>query len=103
MKAALQVMDRHVSALNEWDTLVLASTLHFPYFCLVGTSLKVWETEDHYLDDFSARAGEHWAFIQLPMITPISAKTNKIHLDVQVNHFNFQDQLIADFRSVGNH
>ena len=66
VKAALKVMDRHLSALNELDTLALASTLHFPLFRLVGTSLKVWETADRYLDDFKARAGEHWAYTRLP-------------------------------------
>ena len=62
VKAALKVMDRHLSALNGLDTSALASTLHFPHFRLVGTSLKVWETADRYLDDFKARAGEHWAY-----------------------------------------
>ena len=100
VKAALKVMDRHLSALNELDTLALASTLHFPHFRLVGTSLKVWETADRYLDDFQARAGEHWAYTRLPSIIPISATTNKVHLDVQGNRFNAQDQLITDFKSI---
>ena len=100
VKAALKVMDRHLSALNELDTLALASTLHFPHFRLVGTSLKVWETADRYLDDFKARAGEHWAYTRFPSITPISATTNKVHLDVRVSRFNAQDQLIIDFKSI---
>ena len=100
VKAALKVMDRHLSALNELDTLALASTLHFPHFRLVGTRLKVWETADRYLDDFKARAGEHWAYTRFPSITPISATTNKVHLDVRVSRFNAQDQLIIDFKSI---
>ena len=93
-------MDRHLSALNEQNTLELAATMHFPYFRLVGTSLKVWETADLYFDDFRARAGESWAYTKLASITPISATANKIHLDIRVNRFDTRDQLIADFKSI---
>ena len=100
VKAALKVMDRYLSALNELDTLALASTLHFPHFRLVGSELKVWETADRYFDDFTARAGENWAYTKLTSIKPISATTKKVHLDVQVNRFDTQQQLIADFKSI---
>ena len=100
ISAALEVMDRHLSALNEQNTLELAATMHFPHFRLVGTSLKVWETADLYFDDFRARAGESWAYTKLASITPISATTNKVHLDIRVNRFDTRDQLIADFKSI---
>ena len=98
--AALEVMETHISALNERNTLKLSATLHFPHFRLVGPILKVWETADRYFDDFTARAGENWAYTKLASITVISANANKVHLDVQINRFNAQDQLIADFRSI---
>lgn len=98
--AALEVMEKHISALNERNILKLSATLHFPHFRLVGTILKVWETADRYFDDFTARAGENWAYTKLASITIISANANKVHLDVQINRFNAQDQLIADFRSI---
>ena len=98
--AAIEVMEKHISALNERNTLKLSETLHFPHFRLVGTNLKVWETADRYFDDFTARAGENWAYTKLASITIISANANKVHLDVQINRFNAQDQLIADFRSI---
>ena len=98
--AALKVMEKHISALNERNTLELSATLHFPHFRLVGTIMKVWETADRYFDDFTARAGENWAYTKLASITIISANANKVHLDVQINRFNAQDQLIADFRSI---
>ena len=100
ISAALEVMDRHLSALNEQNTLELATTMHFPHFRLVGTSLKVCETADLYFDDFRARAGESWAYTKLASITPISATTNKVHLDIRVNRFDTRDQLIADFKSI---
>ena len=100
ISAALEVMDRHLSALNEQNTLELAATMHFPHFRLVGTSLKVCETADLYFDDFRARAGESWAYTKLASITPISATTNKVHLDIRVNRFDTRDQLIADFKSI---
>ena len=98
--AALKVMERRLSALNEQNPTTLAATLHFPHFRLVGTSFKIWETADTYFDDFKARAGKHWAYTKLASITPISASGNKVHLDVQMNRFDAQDQLSADFKSV---
>lgn len=98
--AALEVMEKHISALNESNTLELSATLHFPHFRLVGTNLKVWETADRYFDDFRARAGENWAYTKLASITIISATSNKVHLDVQVNRFDAEDNLIADFGSI---
>ena len=100
ISAALEVMDRHLSALNEQNTLELAATMHFPHFRLVGTSLKVWETADLYFDDFRARAGESWAYTKLTSITPISATAKKVHVDIRVNRFDTRDQLIADFKSI---
>ena len=100
ISAALEVMDRHLLALNEQNTSELAATMHFPHFRLVGTRLKVWETADLYFDDFRARAGESWAYTKLASITPISATANKVHLDIRVNRFDTRDQLIADFESI---
>ena len=100
ISAALEVMDRHLSALNEHNTLELAATMHFPHFRLVGSSLKVWKTADRYFDDFRDRAGESWAYTKLASITPISATANKVHLDIRVNRFDTRDQQIADFKSI---
>ena len=100
ISAALEVMDRHLFALNEWSPSALAATMHFPHFRLVVTRLKVWETADLYFDDFRAWAGESWAYTKLTSITPISATANKVHLDIRVNRFDTLDQLIADFKSI---
>ena len=81
-------MERHSSALNEWDTSALATTLHFPHFRLVGTELKVSETTNRYFDDFRSRAGKNSACTKLTSITPISATTNKVQLYAQVNRFD---------------
>ena len=100
ISAAVEVVDRQLSALNEQNTFELAATMHFPHFRLVGTNLKVWETADLYFDDFRDRAGESWAYTKLASITPISATANKVHLDIRVNRFDTRDQQIADFKSI---
>ena len=100
LSAALKVMDGHLSALNEQNTLELAATMHFPHFRQVGTSLKVRETTDRYFDDFRARAGKCWAYTTLSSTIPISAPENKAHLAIKVNRFDNRDQLIADFESI---
>ena len=43
--AALKVMERRLSALNEQNPTALAATLHFPHFRLVGTSFKIWKQQ----------------------------------------------------------
>ncbi len=98
--AALEVMNRHISALNDRHTLELATTLHFPHFRLVGTSLKVWELKTGRRQKIQISVRSNWAYTKLASITIISANANKVHLDVQINRFNAQDQLIADFRSI---
>ena len=100
ISSALEVMDRHLSALNEQNTSELAATMHFPHFPLVGSSLKVWKTADRYFHDFRVRAGDSWAHTKLASVTPISAAANKVHLDIRVNRFDTRDQLIVDFTSI---
>jgi hypothetical protein len=100
ISAALEVMDKHVSALNEQNASALATTLHFPHYRLVGTSLKVWETAETYFDDFKDRAGDNWAYTKLASVMPISATENKVHLDVEINRFDAKDRLLAGFRSI---
>ena len=41
-RAALDVMKRHIDALNALDENSLAETLHFPHYRLVGSKLHVW-------------------------------------------------------------
>ena len=93
-------MDKHLSALNEQNTMELAATINFPYFRLVRTTLKVWETADKYFDYCRTWSGENLAYAKLALITPISATTNKVHLYLRLNRFDSRDQLIADFKSI---
>ena len=44
-RAALDVMKRHIDALNALDENSLAETLHFPHYRLVGSKLHVWPEE----------------------------------------------------------
>ena len=60
-QAALDVMKRHIEALNALDENSLAQTLHFPHYRLVGSKLDVWSEKENYLADFRKRAGEKWA------------------------------------------
>ena len=56
--AALEVMDSHLFALNEWNTMALDGTLRYPDIFLIGIELKLWETTDRYFGDFKVYAGE---------------------------------------------
>ena len=41
-RGALDVMKRHIDALNELDENSLTQNLHFPHYHLVGSKLDVW-------------------------------------------------------------
>ncbi len=100
ISVALEVMDRHLSAWNEQNTLQMAATMHFTNFRLIGTSLKVRKTADRYFNDFTARALECCAYTKLISVKPISVTANKVYLDIRVNGFNNPDQMIASIKSI---
>jgi len=100
IQSALDVMDAHITALNARDEEGVAATLHFPHFRLVGADLQVWETPDHYFDDFRIRAGRDWFRSEFQDIKVLSASPDKIHLDARVVRFNADGEVISDFRSL---
>ncbi len=52
-RAALDVMKRHIDALNARDENNLAQTLHFPHYRLVGSKLHVWPEKKTTLSIFT--------------------------------------------------
>jgi len=98
--SALAVMERHLHALNGLRENDLAGTLHFPHFRLVGTTLDCWPAAETYLSDFRARSGDHWARTAWQKIDVQRESANKVHLVVQINRFDINDQLIANFDSL---
>ena len=98
--SALAVMDQHITALNAGDSERLAATLHFPHFRLAGTILKTWETPDHYISDFLARAGADWSHSQFTDIKVLQASDIKVHLDAEIRRYRADNSLITRFRSL---
>ena len=100
LKAALQVMQAHIDALNAHDEAALVKTLHFPHIRLSGTSLKVWDTPETYFTDFRARAGGNWARSRFDNIRVVQTSETKVHLETEVNRYDANDQLITSFPSL---
>jgi len=100
IESALAVMEQHISALNTGDSERLAATLHFPHFRLAGTILKTWETPDHYISDFLARASADWSHSQFTDIQVLQASDNKVHLDAEIRRYRADNSLITRFRSL---
>ena len=99
-RAALDVMKRHIEALNALDGNSLAQTLHFPHYRLVGSKLDLWSEKENYLADFRKRAGEQWAQSKWESIDVQESSSDKVHLLVQVVRFDNNDTVIAKFRSL---
>lgn len=98
--AAIDVLDRHMAALNAKDADGLAATLHFPHYRLAGGRMQVWQGPDTYLSDFFARAGEGWARSAWDFRRPIAAGPDKVHLDVQFTRYRADGSPLGSFRSL---
>lgn len=98
--AALDVMARHLVALNAQDGAALAATLHFPHHRLSLGRLQTWATPDTYLADFRARAEPDWARSQWDFLNVVAAGPDKVHLDVGFTRFRADGSAIGCYRSL---
>jgi hypothetical protein len=98
--AALDVLDRHIAALNAGDPATLADTLHFPHYRLAGRRMQIWESPQTYLQDFHARAGEGWHRSAWDFRNPVGASADKVHLDVQFSRYRRDGSVLGRFRSI---
>ena len=100
IRAAMAVLDDHISALNARDEKALIDTLHFPHYRLTSGRMKVWERSDGYLKDFYARAGAEWHHSAWDFRNVISAGPDKVHLDVQFTRYRADNSVIGSYRSL---
>ncbi len=98
--AALEVLDRHMHALNARDQAGLAATLHFPHYRLAAGGMRVWQTPDSYFADFLARAGRGWHHSAWLSRTPIATSASKVHLDVTFARYRQDGSMLGEFRSL---
>ena len=98
--AAMEVLDRHLAALNAGDAAALAQTLHFPHYRLAAGRMQVWERPDSYLQDFYKRAGAEWHHSAWDFRNPIGAGPDKVHLDVQFSRYRDDNSLLGQYRSI---
>jgi hypothetical protein len=98
--AAMEVLDRHIAALNSGDAAALTQTLHFPHYRLAGGRMQVWQRPDSYLQDFYARAGNEWHHSAWDFRNPIGSSPDKVHLDVQFSRYRADGSLLSRYRSI---
>ncbi|ODT18218.1 MAG: hypothetical protein ABS54_16600 [Hyphomicrobium sp. SCN 65-11] len=98
--AAIEVLDRHIAALNAKDDVALAATLHFPHYRLSGAGMRIWESPERYFADFRARAGGDWHHSAWDFRKVIAASREKVHLDVQFTRYRADNSAIASYRSI---
>ena len=71
--AVLEVMARHMDALNRENAAALTATLHFPHYRFTGGRMKIWKAPERYLADIRARAGDGWHHSAWDFLTPVAA------------------------------
>mgnify|MGYP000921122134 CR=1 FL=1 len=100
VEAAMEVMRRHLIALNAQDADTLAATLHFPHYRLSLGRLQTWETPATYLADFRKRAEPGWARSQWDFLNVVAAGPEKVHLDVGFTRFGHAGEVLGQYRSL---
>jgi hypothetical protein len=98
--AALDVLERHIAALNARDPAAIAATLHFPHYRLAGAGMRIWESPARYFEDFRERAGGDWHHSAWDFRRVIAASADKVHLDVQFTRYRSDGSAIASYRSI---
>ena len=98
--AAMDVLDRHLAALNRGDAAALAQTLHFPHYRLAGGRMQIWTHAENYLRDFHARAGDEWDHSAWDFRNPMGCSRDKVHLDVQFSRYRADGSLLGCYRSI---
>lgn len=98
--AAIDVLDRHIAALNAGDAAALVQTLHFPHYRLAGGRMQIWERPDTYPQDFRARAGADWHRSAWDFRKTIAAGPDKVHLDVQFSRYRADGSVLGTYRSI---
>ena len=98
--AAMEVLDRHITALNAGDADALAQTLHFPHYRLAGTAMQVWLGPEHYMKDFRARAGDGWHHSAWDFRNPIAESADKVHFDLQFTRYCADGTVLSRYRSL---
>ena len=98
--AAMDLLDRHMAALNANDAKALAETLHFPHYRLAGTRMQVWETAETYFRDFLARAGEGWHHSTWNFRHILHASPNKVHVDLEFTRYRADNTALGTYRSI---
>ena len=89
VNAALDVMNRHRFALNGRNEGHWLQPSIFHTFAQLGQSLKFGgQRQTGILMTAKLALGKKGSFTKLGFITLMSLTTNKVHLDVQINHFD---------------
>jgi hypothetical protein len=100
VSAAMDVLDRHLAALNAGDAAALAETLHFPHYRLAGARMQVWERADNYLKDFHARAGNDWHHSAWEFRNAIASSEDKVHFDAQFVRYRADGSVLGRYRTL---
>lgn len=98
--AAMEVLDRHLAALNAGDAAALAETLHFPHYRLAGVRMQVWERPDNYLKDFHSRAGKEWHHSTWDFRNAVASSEDKVHVDAQFVRYRADDSVLGRYRTL---
>ena len=96
----MNVLERHLAALNAGDAAALAETLHFPHYRLAGGRMQVWERADNYLKDFRARAGSDWHHSTWEFCNAVASSQDKVHFDAQFVRHRADGSVLGRYRTL---
>jgi len=100
VRAAFDVLDRHMAGLNANDPGMINDTLHFPHYRLAGSVFKCWADGTAYFADFLDRAGEGWARSAWDFRRIIAVTNTKVHVSVQFTRYRADNSELGQFKSL---
>lgn len=98
--AAMDVLDRFMTAINTRDTEALLGVLHFPHYRLSQGEMKIWQDTGSYMRDFEARAGADWHDSVWLRRAVVGASPDKVHVNVEFARRRRDGGEIARYRSL---
>jgi hypothetical protein len=99
--AAMQALDRFMTALNGRDEAGLNDALNFPHIRFASGKVTTWNTPGTYrISEFLGRAGDGWHESRWDERTIIHAGPDKVHLSVQFSRWRADGSLIGRYRSI---
>lgn len=100
--ACMDVLDRFMKALNDYDAAAMDSTMHFPHLRLAGGNFKVYESAGSNPMDLFERLkkDDGWKYSRWDHREIAQFNDNKAHYVLSYTRYRDDDTVIGTYESL---